>query len=436
MNRLDFIKKATVLSGVSLLAPSTITFGKSSKIIGSNEKIKFGTIGLNNMGWVDSMSLLRVPNVELVAICDVDKNILEKRKYELNKSGIKVKAFSDYRNLLEDRDIDAVLIGTPDHWHPLMMIHASETGKHVYCEKPIGNSIGECNAMVKAQERYGNIVQVGQWQRSMQHFKDAVNFISTGVLGNIRTVKTWCYTSFLPLRIVPDSPPPKDLDYKSWLGPAPLRPFNASRFHGHFRWFWDYAGGLMTDWGVHLLDYALIGMNCSYPKSVIASGGKFASPDLAEETPDTLFAIYEFDDFNLIWDSAQGIKNGPYGLNHGIAFIGNHGTLVLNRRGWKVIEEKNNKNKITKPFVKKNDNGLDNHLLNFIEAIRANDPKKVNCSISDGALVAKIAHMGNISYRSGEKLFWNATSDIFTNNTVNENYITNKYHNGHNLPLY
>tara|TARA_B100001989_G_scaffold186771_1_gene136278 strand:- start:517 stop:1827 length:1311 start_codon:yes stop_codon:yes gene_type:complete len=436
MNRKNFIKKTALITSAGLLTHSPIAFGNPYKIIGSNEKIKFGTIGLNNMGWHDSMRLLRVPNVELVAICDVDKNILKKRSYELKKSGIKVKEFSDYRNLLDDSEIDAIIIGSPDHWHPLMMIHASEAGKHVYCEKPIGNSIGECNAMVKAQERYGNIVQVGQWQRSMQHFKDAVNFISTGVLGNIRTVKTWCYTSFLPLRIVPDSSPPKGVNYKSWLGPAPLRPFNASRFHGHFRWFWDYAGGLMTDWGVHLLDYALLGMNCSYPKSVIASGGKFASPDLAEETPDTLFAIYEFDDFNLIWDSAQGIKNGPYGLNHGIAFIGNHGTLVLNRRGWKVIEEKNNKNKITKPFVKKNDNGLDNHLLNFIEAIRANDPKKVNCSISDGALVAKIAHMGNISYRSGEKLFWDATSDIFTNNTVNENYITNKYHNGYNLQLY
>ena len=436
MNRKNFIKKTALITSAGLLTHSPIAFGNPYKIIGSNEKIKFGTIGLNNMGWHDSMRLLRVPNVELVAICDVDKNILKKRSYELKKSGIKVKEFSDYRNLLDDSEIDAIIIGSPDHWHPLMMIHASEAGKHVYCEKPIGNSIGECNAMVKAQERYGNIVQVGQWQRSMQHFKDAVNFISTGVLGNIRTVKTWCYTSFLPLRIVPDSSPPIGVNYKSWLGPAPLRPFNASRFHGHFRWFWDYAGGLMTDWGVHLLDYALLGMNCSYPKSVIASGGKFASPDLAEETPDTLFAIYEFDDFNLIWDSAQGIKNGPYGLNHGIAFIGNHGTLVLNRRGWKVIEEKNNKNKITKPFVKKNDNGLDNHLLNFIEAIRANDPKKVNCSINDGALVAKIAHMGNISYRSGEKLFWDATSDIFTNNTVNENYITNKYHNGYNLQLY
>ena len=437
MNRKNFIKKTALMTSAGLLIPSTITFGNSSKIIGSNEKIKFGAIGVNAMGWTDSMALLKVPNVELIAICDVDKNVLEKRKYELKKSGINVKVFSDYRNLLEDSEIDAVIIGSPDHWHPLMMIHASEAGKHVYCEKPIANSIGECDAMIDAQERYGNVVQVGQWQRSMQHFQDAVDFVSSGVLGPIRTVKVWCYQSWMrPNPVVPDSSPPKGVDYKKWLGPAPLRPFNASRFHFHFRWFWDYAGGLMTDWGVHLLDYALLGMNCSYPKSVIASGGKFASPDLAEETPDTLFAIYEFDDFNLIWDSAMGIDNGSYGLNHGISFIGNHGTLVLNRKGWKVIEERKNKNKIAKPFEKKSDNGLNNHLLNFIEAIKANDPQKVNCSIKDGALVAKVAQMGNISYRSGEKLFWDANTGNFTNNTINKNYISNEYHNGYNLPLY
>ena len=437
MNRKNFIKKTALITSAGILTHSPIAFGNPYKIIGSNEKIKFGTIGLNNMGWHDSMRLLRVPNVELVAICDVDKNILKKRNYELKKSGIKVKVFSDYRNLLDDSEIDAIIIGSPDHWHPLMMIHASEAGKHVYCEKPIGNSIGECNAMVKAQERYGNIVQVGQWQRSMKHFQDAVDFISSGVLGPIRTVKVWCYQSWMrPNPIVPDSQPPKGVDYKKWLGPASLKPFNAGRFHFHFRWFWDYAGGLMTDWGVHLLDYALLGMNSSYPKSITANGGRFAYPNLAQETPDTLFAVYEFDNFNLIWDSAMGIDNGSYGLNHGISFIGNYGTLVLNRKGWKVIEEKKNKSKIAKPYVRKTDNGLNNHLLNFIEAIRANDPQKVNCSIKDGALVAKVAQMGNISYRSGEKLFWDSTSDIFTNNTVNENYITNKYHNGYSLPKY
>ena len=437
MNRINFIKKTALMTSAGLLTHSPIAFGNPSKILGSNEKIKFGTIGVNGMGWTDSMALLKVPNVELVAICDVDNSVLEKRKYELDKSGIKVKVFSDYRNLLDDSEIDAIIIGSPDHWHPLMMIHASEAGKHVYCEKPIANSIGECNAMVNAQKKYGNVVQVGQWQRSMKHFQDAVDFISSGVLGPIRTVKVWCYQSWMrPNPIVPDSQPPKGVDYKKWLGPASLKPFNAGRFHFHFRWFWDYAGGLMTDWGVHLLDYALLGMNSSYPNSITANGGRFAYPNLAQETPDTLFAVYEFDNFNLIWDSAMGIDNGSYGLNHGISFIGNYGTLVLNRKGWKVIEEKKNKSKIAKPYVKKTDNGLNNHLQNFIEAIRENDPQKVNCSIKDGALVAKVAQMGNISYRSGEKLFWNAASEVFTNSRVNEDYVTNKYHNGYSLPKY
>jgi predicted dehydrogenase len=316
-----------------------------------------------------------------------------------------------------------------------MMIHAAQAGKHVYCEKPIGNSVGECNAMVQAQERYGTVVQVGQWQRSQQHFQDAVNFVSSGVLGSIRTVKVWCYQGWMrPAAVVPDSTPPAGVDYKSWLGPAPLKPFNASRFHFNFRWFWDYAGGLMTDWGVHLLDYALLGMQASLPKSIVGLGGKFAYPNLAEETPDTLTTLYEFDKFNLVWDSAMGIDNGSYGRDHGIAFIGNNATLVLNRGGWEVIEEKQSKNKVAKPFIKPSDNGLEKHTINFIEAIRANDPSHVKCSIQDGAHVTIVAQMGNVSYRSGKKLFWEASLGQFTDAKVNKNYLTNPYYNGYNLP--
>ena len=195
--------------------------------------------------------------------------------------------------------------------------------------------------MVSAQKYYGNIVQVGQWQRSQKHFQDAINFVRTGVLGPIRTVKVWCYQGWMrPAEKVENSLPPKGVDYKNWLGPAPTKPFNSSRFHFHFRWFWDYAGGLMTDWGVHLLDYALIGMKASLPKSIVGLGGKFAYPNLAEETPDTLTTLYEFDKFNLVWDSAMGIDNGSYGRDHGIAFIGNNATLILDRGGWEVIEEK------------------------------------------------------------------------------------------------
>ena len=431
MNRKEFIKQVSVLTGASMVLPAT----GINTFVGANDRIRIGTIGINGMGWSDTKSLLKIPGVELAAVCDVDQNVIIKRMAELGEAGKKVKTFTDYRALLDQKNIDAVVIGTPDHWHALMMIHASEAGKHVYCEKPIGNSIGECNAMVKAQQSYGNVVQVGQWQRSQQHFQDALAFIDTGVLGPIRTVKVWCYQGWMrPAPIVPDSAVPSGIDYKSWIGPAPLRPFNASRFHFNFRWFWDYAGGLMTDWGVHLLDYGLLGMKASNPLSIVGLGGKFAYPDLAEETPDTLTTLYEFEDFNLVWDSAMGIDNGSYGRDHGIAFIGNHATLILNRGGWEVIEERRSENKVAKPLETPKENGLDMHTLNFIEAIRKNDPSSVNCSIQDGAHVASVAQMGNISFRTGQKLNWDNNQHQFTDASVNNKYLINKYHNGYTLP--
>jgi len=437
MDRKKFIQQSTLLTGAGLLLPSLTSFRKASQKIGANDTLVIGAIGINGMGWSDTKALLNIPGVKLAAICDVDQNVLEKREAEMKAQGVRVKTFTDYRKLLEEKEIDAVVIGSPDHWHALMMIHACQAGKHVYVEKPIGNSVGECQAMVAAQEHYGTVVQVGQWQRSQQHFQDAVNYLATGALGPIRTVKVWCYQGWMrPDPIVPDSAPPKGVDYQRWLGPAPLKPFNSSRFHFHFRWFWDYAGGLMTDWGVHLLDYALLGMKASLPKTIVGLGGKFAYPDLAEETPDTLTTLYEFDQFNLVWDSAMGIDNGSYGRDHGIAFIGNHGTLILNRGGWEVIEERQSENKVAKPLVKPSDNGLQKHAQNFVAAIRANDPSKVNCSIQEGAHVATVAQMGNISYRSGEKLYWDVTKNRFTDEVINKEYLTNTYHNGYSLPKY
>jgi predicted dehydrogenase len=439
-HRRKFLQQsATLLGGATLLnAFDSQAFSIFRNSIAPSDQLNVGAIGINGMGWSNVMAALKVPGVNLVAICDVDKNVLDRRKADAAKLGVdtsKLTLYADYRKLLEQKDIDVVIIGSPDHWHALQMIHACEAGKDVYVEKPVGNSIIECRTMVAAQQRYNKIVQAGQWQRSQQHFRDAVDFVHSGQLGNIRTVKVWCYQGWMhPEPVVPDSAPPAGVDYAAWLGPAPTRPFNASRFHFNFRWFWDYAGGLMTDWGVHLLDYGLLGMKAPVPKTIAALGGRFAYPELCEETPDTLTTLYEFDGFNLVWDSAMGIDNGSYGRNHGIAYIGNNGTLVLDRGGWEVIEESKSKNKVAKPLVKASDNGLNKHWENFVEVVKSRKQENLHCSIQAGAHVATVAQMGNIAFRTGQKLVWDSSKGEFTDSKVNKNYLVKEYQNGYKLP--
>ena len=440
-SRKKFLQQSSLLVGTGALAWAfdNKAFAYFKNKVMPADQLNIGAIGINGMGWANVKAALKVPGVNLVAVCDIDKNVIGKRLEELGKTGAdisKIKQYDDYRKLLAQKDIDAVIIGTPDHWHALIMIHACEAGKDVYVEKPVGNSIIECRTMVAAQQRYKKVVQAGQWQRSQQHFRDAVDFVQTGQLGNIRTVKVWCYQGWMkPGPVVADSAPPAGVDYTQWLGPASIRPFNASRFHFNFRWFWDYAGGLMTDWGVHLLDYGLLGMKSPVPKSVAALGGRFAYPDLYEETPDTLTTLYEFDGFNMVWDSAMGIDNGSYGRDHGIAYIGNNGTLIVNRGGWEVIEEKQSKSKVSKAFVKPSDNGLDKHWENFVSCVKSRKTEDLHCSIQAGAHVATVAQMGNIAFRSGKKLVWDGTKERFTDEDINKEYLLKEYHNGYKLPV-
>src|SRR5450432_269231 len=437
-SRKNFLQQSSVLLGAGAIVSAfdNKAFAYFKNRIMPSDQLNIGAVGINGMGWADVSSALKIPGVNLVAVCDIDKSVIDKRLGELSKKGVdisKIKIYDDYRKLLEQKDIDVVVIGTPDHWHALIMIHACEAGKDVNVEKPVGNSIVECRTMVAAQQRYKRAVQGGQWQCSQQHFRDAVDYAQSGQLGNIRTVKVWCYQGWMkPGPVVADSAPPAGVDYKQRLGPANIRPFNSSRFHFNFRWFWDYAGGLMTDWGVHLLDYGLLGMKAGNPKTIAALGGDFAYPDLYQETPDTLTTLYEFDHFNLVWDSAMGIGNGSYGRDHGIAYIGNNATLVLSRGGWEVIDEKMSKIKIERPLARPTDNGLNNHWKNFIEVVRSRKMEDLHCSIEDGAHVATVAQLGNISYRSGKRLSWD--TDKFTDEAVNKEYLMKEYHNGYSLP--
>jgi len=431
--RRNFIRTASVLAAGSILPLEAYSNNRTQ--VSANDKIKVGLIGANGMGFNDLTAFLANKEVECVAMCDIDRNVLNRRTDDLLKMNIaRPKLYVDYRKMLENKDIDVVIIGTPDHWHCLTLADSLEAGKHAYVEKPVGNSIAEINIMQKAVKKHNRIVQVGQWQRSQPHFVDAVNYLRSGKLGRIRTCKAWSYLDWKSaVPRVADSPVPEGVDYDMWLGPAPKRPFNMNRFHFTFRWFWDYAGGLMTDWGVHLIDYILYGMDKAVPESVVAMGGKYAFPDDAMETPDTMTAVYDFKDFVLIWEHTIGIGNGNYGRTHGMSYIGENGTLVLDRDGWEVIPEKN---KIEAVPVQKNvGSGLDLHVKNFLSCLRNNTPEKLNAGIDVGRNVALVAQMGNIAFRSGEKVIWDNSRQRFTTTNANK-YITPEYHNGWTLPEY
>ena len=408
-------KSGLILGGLS----AALLIGSYNSLYGQtapSNKVKVALIGCRSMGYADLSTFLDYPEVECVALCDVDDEWLNKRAADVEKkSGKRVpNLYKDWRRVIDNKDVDVVIVGTPDHWHCLPTIHACQAGKDVYVEKPLANTIEECDLMVKAARKYNRIVQVGQWQRSDPHWDEAAAFLRAGHIGRIRTVKVWAYQDGKPtLPVKPDCEPPAGVDYDMWLGPAPKRPFNPYRFHYNFRFFWDYAGGLMSDWGVHLLDYALEGVGADLPTRVCTGGGKLAYPDDAMETPDTLMATYAYKDFNIIWDHACGINHGLYNRKEGLAFFGEKGTMVLDRAGWEVLPEVANDTPRMEavPFKKGEGKGLYNHVGNFLSCIKSRELPHADVAI--GARVAKMAHLANISCRVQREVRWDDANHCF-----------------------
>ena len=434
--RRDFIKNSAIgFGGLAFLETMPLEMiAANRKKVAASDKLNIALIGVKNQGYNNLRAFLKVNEVNLVGLCDIDDEQLARRKADVIKLGVANPIiYKDYRKMLENKDIDAVLVATPDHWHCLQLTDSLSAGKHVYVEKPVANSVGEAKTMIKATEASGKIVQVNQWQRSQQHFKDAVAFVHSGKLGTILNTKTWMYRGTDPLPIVANSPVPAGVDYKMWLGPAQMRDFNKNRFHYEFRWFWDYAGGLMCDWGVHLMDIMLWGMQVNEPKSVSATGGKRIFPTDARETPDYLHVTYDFGTFSNTWEHYMGIGAGQYGRGHGIAFIGTKGTLVVNRSGWEVIAENGRMESV--PLALKSDVGLDLHAQNFVDVIKSGRKEDLACPIQAGATVAVSAHMGNTAYRTGEKITWDANKGLFDKKSAN-NLIKPTYHNGFNYPKF
>ena len=390
----------------------------------ANDTINVALIGCRNMGWADLCAMLQNPGVQLVALCDVDQTVLDNRTAEAEKNwGKRPDQYRDYRRVLERQDIDAVIIGTPDHWHCLIMTDACAAGKDVYVEKPAANSIGECDAMVAAQQRYQRVVQVGQQKHSAEHWKQLHEFIASGKLGHIGRVKIWANFTYVVLtNPTPDAEPPATLDYDMWLGPAPFRPYSQTR-NQSWRCFWDYGGGLMTDMGPHLLDMALWHMNVTeMPRRVSAVGGNFVNPANKAETFDTLDVLYELPDFNIEW-SNTAIASGPYGSINGLEFKGENGTLVTNYNWWEVIPQSGRMEPM-KVLATPGEHIV--HTGNFLDCVRSRRIDQLACPITHGVLCAKYAHLGNIAARTGMSLSYDDLHHTF-HNKVADRLITRPY---------
>ena len=403
---------------------------KALSNVSANDKINVAVIGCRNMGWSNLVDFLPINEVECVALCDIDKSVLDNRTAELEKMGRKKPAlYADYRKLLESKDVDAVIIGTPDHWHCLHMVDACAAGKDVYVEKPIANSIAECDAMVAAAKRYNRVVQVGQQQRSSGHWKEMVEYLRSGTLGTIGRVHIWANFTYAAVTPRPDSAVPEGVDFETWLGPAPARTFNPQRFHGLWRMFWDYGGGLMTDWGVHLLDMGLWGLGVTgMPDKITATGGNFYFPEGMHETFDSQTVSYLFDNCIMSWENNAGVQTGPYNRDYGVLFKGTNGTLVADRDNWTVYPERDRNREPRTPEITVKADHQDHklHVQNFIDCVKTRNFQTA-CTIENGSLCAKYAHLGNIAARLNTTLVYDDIAKLFKGTPEVDNYIKSAY---------
>ena len=438
-SRRSFLKSSAALAAASpgaALAPSAAS---SSRVIGANDRIRVGLIGCGGMGRFDLSAFLKTGKVECVALCDVDKSQIDKTQKKVVERADQKAEFltQDFRRVIDRNDIDAVIVAAPDHWHAIPTVMACRSGKDVYVEKPLALTVPEGRVMVDVARKEKRVVQMGTQQRSAEHYADAVEYVRSGKLGQIRLVRTWVYLDWkaeTPAR--PDAAPPAGVDYDMWLGPAPQRPFNENRFHFTFRWFWDYSGGLMTDWGAHMIDIANWAMGIKAPASAVSIGGKFGYPDDAAETPDTQQVLWQYPNFSMIWEHALGVGRGPEAREHGVQFHGNDGVLVIDRTGWEVYPETDQLNfKKYKTFkstgmprqqvpTKKLDYHLA-HVENFLDCMRTRKKPRSDIEVGHDSMIA--CHLGNLAFRLGRRVDWDAGQERPINDPGADKLLSREY---------
>jgi len=439
INRRKFIQQASAgAAGVGLF--TILPHKVWSSQVAPSDKVNVALIGCRNHGFKILRDHLNFSDAQCVALCDVDENILNVRAATIKESYNQTpKLYNDFRKMLEQDDIDAVIIGTPDHWHCLNFVHTAQAGKDIYVEKPLANTIAECDIMVRAAKRYNRVVQVGQQQRSGRAFIEPMNIIKSGGIGKLRKVNIWANFNYgIGATPAQDEPTPEGVDYDFWLGPAPLRPFNRARFHGSWRHFWDYGGGLFSDWGVHLIDMGLWATDLvEAPSTVMTYAADTSEQKRMRDTFDTMNVIYPKKDYVINFDMTAGVQNGPWERLFGLAFVGDNATIVVNRAGYKVYPEWDNDAKALKTEELEATDLKESHpehVRNFLDCVKTRETPV--CTPEMGYAAALHAHIPNIAGRIGANILtWDEAAKRFTNNDKANEYITPQYRAPWELPV-
>lgn len=428
MNRRTFLtaSAATALSLPSLTSTwAAGTFLRHSNALGFNahgKPMKAAVIGSGWFGMVNCRRMLEVaPEIQVVAMCDVDSAMLDGAVKQVVEKGQKEsRKYKDFRKLLADDKYDIVIVGSPDHWHALHMIAAVEAGADVYVEKPISHDIGEGQAMVAAARKHGRIVQVGTQRRSTPHVQQAKEFIASGKLGTIARVETCCYYHMRSQTTAPDCPPPETLDFDFWSGPAPLRPYHPEIHPRSWRSYWEYGNGICGDMCVHWLDTTRFILGLGQPKRVASTGGIYVQKASRANIADTQSAFYDYGDVKVTWEYRSWGRPVDEKYPWAASFIGEKGTMKLNLDGFEFIPMNGKPERVeaqritsdtdTYPKTQNDPVALANraHWKNFLECI-GNREKSV-ADIEQGHQSTLACILANMSMKLGRELQWDAAA--------------------------
>ena len=447
IDRRTFLKKTTVASAGVMVARPSISEGLKS----SNDQINIAVIGIRSRGKDHYRALSKIPNVRIAVLCDIDQRLFPEAVNEVEKlTGNKPETETEYRKVLDNKDIDAVSIATPNHWHALQTIWACQAGKDVYVEKPVSHTLLEGRKMVEAARKYNRVVQTGTQARSNVVTLQAMNFLNEGGLGDIYMTKGLCLKPRGSIGHVKNSDIPEGVNWDAFLGPAPYRPFNENRFHYKWHWFWDTGNSDLGNQGIHQADIGRWALNKWTHPIKINGKGNFFVWDSDQETPNIQVLEFEYEDGTMLNFEVRGLgTNSEAGIRIGNLIFGSKGwmdiasedegkcqthfsDIKLRPSGFSSYNEENGP-LFTNEDPENNDSVV-SHFTNFIECVRSRKWQKLNADILQGHLSSSLCHLGNIACRLNRSLQFNPHAETFINDAEADSYLTKAYRSPYDLP--